>query len=105
MKDDTLGEAPKEWKNFFMEFTLLRREILQKIFSLDEERKKQYLKMLDDHAKKSFSSVEDPEKYVVYHRSVGGSVGLLDAPQLDFEGKYSLVKFYKKLLQEIALKE
>ena len=41
-------------------------------------------------------------KYLTYHKSIGSSVGPIDAPNLDFKGENSLLKFYEEFDKEIS---
>ena len=99
---NTYGSAPEEWKTFYRTFENLRRNVLNKIFSLDPEKQGVFIERMTQKERESFSSVDNPEKYLVYHKSVGGSVGPISAPNLDFEGEHSLVKFYEELDKEIG---
>ena len=99
---NTFGSAPQEWKDYFVAFENLRKQVLTKIFSLDQGVQDEFLERVRQKERSSFSSVDDPHKYLTYHKSVGGSVGPVDAPNLDFEGEYSLLKFYEDLNKEIS---
>ena len=99
---DSYGSAPEEWKEFFRAFEASKNNVLAKIFSLSKEKQGEFLKRIHIQEEASFSSVEDPRKYVAYHKSVGGSIGPISAPHLDFEGEYSLLKFYEDLRNEIS---
>jgi hypothetical protein len=99
---NTFGAAPQEWKDYFVAFENLRKQVLTKIFSLDQKRQDELLARMKEKERSSFSSVDNPHKYLTYHKSVGGSVGPVDAPNLDFEGEHSLLKFYEDLNKEIG---
>lgn len=98
---NTFGSAPQEWKDFYVRFEDLRRKILNKIFSLSEADKTYFLARIKQKESESFSTVEDPTKYLTYHKSIASSVGPIDAPNIDFDGEYSLMKFYENLEKEI----
>ncbi|MDP3014849.1 MAG: hypothetical protein Q8N28_00270 [bacterium] len=98
---NTFGMAPKEWQDFFVAFKKIRSEVLGKIFSLDSQKKKVYLEKINEKQKEAFSSVDEPSKYLIYHQSIGGSTGPVYSPKLDFEGDYSLLKFYQEILREL----
>lgn len=99
---NTFGSAPQEWKDYFVAFEDLRKQVLTKIFSLDQVEQDKFLEKIRQKERVSFSSVDNQEKYLTYHKSIGGSVGPLDAPNLDFEGEHSLLKFYENLNREIS---
>lgn len=99
---NTFGSAPQEWKDYFVAFENLRKQVLTKIFSLDQKKQGELLEKMRQKQQSSFSSVDNPEKYLTYHKSIGGSVGPVDAPSLDFEGEHSLLKFYENLNREIS---
>lgn len=98
---NTFGSAPQEWKDYFVAFENLRKQVLTKIFSLDQKRQAELLEKMKQKERSSFSSVSNPEKYLTYHKSIASSVGPIDAPNLDFEGEHSLLKFYEDLNKEI----
>jgi hypothetical protein len=98
---NTYGEAPKEWKEFYIKMKGLRGDLLHEILELDEENKKSYLRRLKEKEANAFSSVEDSNKYLAYHISLAGSTGPISSPKLDFEGENSLLKFYDELLREL----
>ena len=99
---NTFGAAPQAWKDYFVAFANLRKQVLTKIFSLDQEKQDKFLERMRQKERSSFSSVDDPHKYLTYHKSLGGSVGPVEAPNLDFEGEHSLLKFYEDLNEEIG---
>jgi hypothetical protein len=94
---NTYESAPENWKQFFVEFKNLRKDVPDHIFSLDGQEMDELLKEIKNKEKASFSSIPNPEKYLTYHLSIGGSVGPKDAPHLDFEGEHSIMEFYKNL--------
>ena len=77
-------------------------EMLNDGFSLDQKRQDELLEKMRQKERSSFSSVGNPEKYLTYHKSIASSVGPIDAPNLDFEGEHSLLKFYENLNREIS---
>jgi len=99
---NTYGSAPQEWKDFYNKFMDLRGKVLTKIFSLNQGEKEKFLGKLKQKEYESFASVEDPSKYLSYHKSIASSVGPLTAPILDFEGEHSLLKFYEELYKEMS---
>jgi transcription-repair coupling factor (superfamily II helicase) len=98
---NTYGEAPKEWKEFYIKMKELRGTLLHEILELDKENKEIYLRRLKEKEVSAISSVEDSNKYLAYHISLAGSTGPISSPKLDFEGEHSLLKFYEELLQEL----
>lgn len=100
--NNTYESAPSEWKEFFNEFKSVRKDVLSKIFQLDDARQVEYLEKIKEKEQSSFSSASNPHEYLVYHMSIGGSIGPIDAPNLDFESEYSLMNFYQKLQESLA---
>lgn len=99
---NTFGSAPQEWKDYFVAFADLRKRVLTKIFSLDQKEQDVLLERMKQKEHSSFASVDDPQKYLAYHKSMASSVGPIDAPNLDFEGEHSLLKFYEDLDRELG---
>lgn len=54
-------KAPQEWKEFYDSFTKLRDQLLKKIFSLDDAKKKEFHQRKRDFEKEAFNSVSDIE--------------------------------------------
>lgn len=99
---NTYGSAPEEWKVFFRTFEALRKEVFTKIFALDQEEQDKFLKRMWAKQDQSFSSVDEPRKYLACHKSIGSSTGPITAPYLDFEGEHSLLKFFEELNKELS---
>ena len=99
---NTYGMAPQAWKDYFVTFEDLRRKVLNKIFSLERVEKDKLLQRIHQKQTLSFASVDEPWKYLTYHKSIGSSVGPIDAPNLDFKGENSLLKFYEEFDKEIS---
>lgn len=94
--------APEEWKEFFKNFRSVRKDALSRIFQLEDKKtQKEYLDRIKNKERESFSSVDNKHEYLTYHMSIGGSVGPVSAPNLDFEEEYSLMDFYKGLQEEL----
>lgn len=103
---DTYGEAPQEWKDFSLSFRNVWGDAMEKIFNIeDKEKQKYYLKLIEEKQRTSFLSVEDRGKYLSYHKVIGSSTGPVSSPKLDFEGDYSLLKFYTELLEGLKREE
>jgi hypothetical protein len=95
------SEKTEEWRKFYSQFNNLHDDVHDLIFGLESERKQFYFDKLQEQMKSSFASVENPRKYLTFHNSIGGTATYKDAPELDFEGEYSLYNFLQKLKEEI----
>lgn len=100
--NNNYGKAPLEWQNFYNDFADVRKKIGEKLPSLGERAKKELFQKIDSQRREAFSSVNDPEQYLAYHMSIASSVGPIDSPKLDFEGKHSILNFYQKILEELS---
>jgi len=99
--NNTYEAAPEEWKEFFCDFRNIRKDVLTCIFKLNKTKQDEYLGEIREKELESFSSVDNPHDYLVYHISIGSSVGPLSAPSLDFDAEHSLMDFYKQLQEEL----
>lgn len=100
--NNNYGKAPLEWQNFYNDFADVRKKLAEKLPSLGEIATKELFQRIDAQQQEAFSSVSNPDQYLAYHISIGGSVGPIDAPRLDFEGEHSILNFYKKILEELS---
>ena len=100
-KEKDPKKALEEWWEFYNKYSQLQDDVHDLTWSLEKDRKLHYFNKRQEQMKRSFASVEDPHIYLTYHRSIGGSAHIQDAPELDFEGEYSLYNFLEKLQEEI----
>ncbi len=95
-------EWPEDWKEFKRTFLQVHQEIYKKTKNLSEAEQSAVYQRLRVKRKESFASVPKPGTYLVYHLALGGGADPFGSPNLDFEGEYSLLEFYRKVLHEIG---